>query len=532
MSSAWLDITADVLHNPSPKVAGIGITGNSIMDRIGDTGTYTFSLNNSTTNIGGVLGYYTPAGANVLSGWTTGIPIRLTLAYDGYQKLYYFVIDSDGIEVVPFQYKERRVNVRCSNWLDRAAKHRLKNVSYQTTVRGDQGIQAILDDMTFKPQRAALSQGQQSYPTMFDITHSNTMAISEINKIVMSGLDYAYISGDDTYGETLRYMTRTDWLNKNSVAVFPAKNSDFTDSILTEAGDHILSEAGDRILIEHATTANFLSTQNNMTTLKVLYGKNIANRVKMRTYPRRVDTTDVVLWSLETPITIAAGETLTDVVGQYTNPSFGKIQISGINMVIPVSGTDFKMYANIDATGTDRTADLVVSADYRSTAEVKYSLTNNNAATSYITTLQARGRGVYIDDPSEKLYESSTSQTTYGVIPLDIDLPYLDGLDNLFVYAEKTPATIYNGGLLTQLDKSMMTIEQLSFIVNASSKLMLAFLFMDPGDALEIYETVTYDGNTGYSYWNSPWWLMGYDFEIINGKYIKWSMILKYRGLT
>lgn len=536
VSSAWLDISADVLQNPTPKVSGIGIMGNSIMDRVGDTGTYTFSLRNGANNIGGVLGYYTPQGANVLTGWETGIPVRLTFAYDGYKKLFYFLVDADGIEVVPGKYDTRRVNVKCSNWLERAAKHRLSLLGYQTNVRGDQGLQCVLDNMTKKPQSISLSQGAQSFPTMFDITRSNTMAIGEIQKITMSGLDYAYVTGNDTNGETFRYMTRADWLAKASTAVYPAKNSDFTDSILNETGgtDDILLETGDRLLLEHSYSASFTAAadQDNMNTLKILYGKNLANHVKLITYPRRVDTSDVVLWSLETPITIAAGETLTDVTGTYTDPNFSSAKISGINMVVPVATTDYQMWSNIDGTGIDRTADLVVVANYNGTAEVQYTLTNNNAATSYITKLQARGRGVYIYDPAEKLYDSTTSQATYDVIPLDIQMPYLDGLDNLFVYADKTATGAYNGGILTQLDRSMLTIEQLTYIVNRDPHFMLAFLFLEPGDGIKLYETVSYDGGSGYNYWNSPWWIMGYDFEIIQGKFVKWSLILKYRGLT
>lgn len=540
VSSAWLDISADVLVNPRPKVSGIGIMGNSILDRVGEPGTYTFSLNNSTTSIGGVLGYYTPQSPSRLTGWQTGIPVRLSFVYDGYNYIkFYGTIDRDGIEVITGKKGERRVNVRASNFMARAAAHKLSALGYQTTARADQGLQAVIDNMSVKPLTYQLTQGAQSFPTLFDVTRSDTMALGEIQKLIMSGLDYAFVNGNDINGETFRYMTRTDWLNKISVTTYPAKNSDFSDALLDEGGvNEIGNEDGTTsILLEHAYTADWTTSaadHDNMVELKVLYGKNIANHVKMITYPRTVDTSNQVLWSLSTPITIAAGETLTDIRGRYTDPANGQSEISGVSMVTPVITTDYLMNAAIDGSGVDRSADLVVSANYNGTAEVIYTLTNNNAATSYITKLQARGLGVYVYDTSEKMYDSTTSQTTYGVVPLDIDMPYLDGVDNLFVYADKGATNAFNGGILTQLDVSMLTVERVSFIVNRDSKLMLGFMFLEPSDAIKLYETITDDTVAGtYDYWtNASWWIMGYDFEIIDGKYVKWSLVLKFRGLT
>lgn len=537
INSAWADITADVLQVPAPRVSGMGIMGNTILDRTGDAGTFTFSLNNSNRNSASTLGYYTPEGVNKRTGWQPGLPVRLSFAYDGYSRYkYYGVIDNDGIKVVPGQYKERRVDVKCSNWMRKAANHTLALLQYQTNFRADQGIQCVLDNMPFQPQRTTLGIGATTFPTVFDITKTNSKALGEISKLVMSGLDYGFIRASDVTGEEFVFMPRATWVAKASSATsFPAKNSDFTDSILNETGgtDDILLETGDRLLLEHAYTANFnTSDRDNFTDLKLSYGKNMANHVVMKTYPRTVDASSVVLWSLETPITIAAAETLTETRGTYVDPNSGNSKVNGINMVTPVATTDYQMFDNADGTGTDRTANLTVVAEY-GTSEVRYTLTSAAAGTAYITKLQARGTGVYIYDPAEKVYDSTTQQTTYGVMPLTVDMPYLDGVTNLYTISDKTYTAFFNGGLGTQLDKPMMTVDKVTFNVNKNARLMLAFLFLEPSDTLNLYETVSDDGGAStYVYWLSNWYITGYDFEIVDGKYVNWSPALKLQGLT
>lgn len=540
LSGAWVDISADVLKSPNPRVSGMGIMGNTIMDRIGGTGTLTFSLDNSEFNSAATLGYYTPEGINVRSGWRPGVPVRLSFAYDGYKKYkYYGTVDTDGIEVVPMQYGPRHVNVKCSNWMEKAANHTLELMSYQTNYRADQGIQQVLDNMTPTPQKVHLGVGANTYPTVFDITRTNTKAIGEIQKLVFSGLDLFYIRGGDETGEEVVYFPRAEQVAAyvTGVKSFPAKNSDFTDSILLETGgtDDILLETGNRLLLEHAANASFNvgADQNNMTELKAIYGKHMINHAVFVTYPRTVDAAAVVLYALETPIEIAAAETLTEVRGSYTDPNSGISHVGGIEMVIPVATTDYQMFQNSDGTGTDRTADLTVVAEY-GTSEVRYTLTNNNAAVSYVTKLQARGKGVYTYDKSEKVYDSDTSITNYGPRTQILDMPYLAGPTQLFTFAEKSAGTMYNGGILDGCDDPEMFVDQVTWLVNRDKDLMLAFLFMEIFDGMELFETVTNSGTLGAnSYWvGDQWFITGYEFEIVNGRYVKWMPMLKRTGKT
>ena len=533
-NSAWTDVSADVRANPHPRINGIGIMGNGFADRVGDAGTCEFSLDNSASNSAATLGYYTPTSVTSPTKVVPGCPVRVSFTYDGYKRYkFYGTIDNDGVVVETGKYRGRSVKIRASNWFAIAARTKLDLMDYQTNLRADQGIQNVLDKMTVKPQKWTMEQGANTYPTVFDITRASTMAMGEINKLTISGLDFCFIRGNDSTGEELVYMPRTTWGAK-SLASYPDKNSNFTDAILNETGgtDDILLETGDRLLLEHPLSPDFKGTaayNDNMTDLQVQYGANMTNRYRFVTYPRSVDSSAVVLWASESPITIAAGETLTEIRGNYTDPGAGNAQVGGINMVTPVATTDYQMFANSDGTGTDRTADLVVSATY-GTSEVKYSLTNNNAATSYITKLQARGIGVYTYDKQEKVFNEATiSQPLYGVLEEAIDLPYTDGATNLFNVSGKTDTGFFSGGMGTGSQYPEMVVQSVSMIVNSDYTRMLAFMFMEPSDVMRIYETMTATSlnGGGAAVWNQYYMVTGYDIEILPGKIVKWSPQLR-----
>lgn len=532
ISGAWANISADIRVNPPPRVSGIGILDNTFIARTGDIGTYEFTLDNSASNSGGVLGYYTPHGQNVRTGWDVNIPIRLTISYEGYSRVkFYGTIDLDGISVETGKYRGRTVAVRASNWMAHAAKHKINLLDYQTNVRGDQAVQCLIDNVDIKPPNVRMEEGYVTFPTMFDITKANTTAMAEFQKIAMSELGYIYQTGDGT----LEFMPFDGSRSLLSNKYVPATSDTSTDKILKETGGtdgFLLEDSSGDILMEQRTLVNFTAAddKDNMVQMSVSYGKEMGNYVKAVTYPRDVDASAVVLWSLEEPIEILAGETLSDIRGAYRDPSNPDIKLSGINMVIPVSGTDYAMFQNADGTGTDRTADLTVVARY-GTGEASYDLTNNNAATSYITILQARGYGVHIEQESVKSYRQTTSIASYGVMPLTLNFPYLAGVTDLFNVADKTPATAFGaGGFLRGLDEPTARIDQVDFVTNKDSRMMLAFMFCEPSDTMAIYETVTDGNDSGTDLYSDAKTINGYSFEIINGKTIKWSVVLKRTG--
>lgn len=538
IAGAWVDISADVRLDPAPRFSGIGIMATSISDRVGDAGKFEFTLDNSTGNSGGVLGYYTPGHPDVRSGWTHGLRVRVTFVYDGYSKVMDdFYIDFDGIEVIPGKYGKREVNVTASNWMKSAADHRLNLLQRKTNYNIFNSVQDIIDNADRKPVAMKWwghGSGGVTFPTVFDTTESDTQAISEFQKLAVSELGYIYERGDGTVVVESQTNARRGDIGGDSFdlgSIIPTKSTDFTDSLLLETGgtDNLLMETGDDILLEHSQYATF--TDADIRDMEVVYGKNLANQVKFVLYPRTLDAAPVVLSTLEEPIEILAGETLTEIRNQYRDPNSPDTEINGFDMVAPVATTDYLMFSNSDGlTGTDRTADLSVTAEYGN-SEVRYTLTNNNAATSYIGKLDARGKGIYIYDTVDVLYrETITSIPTYGIKTLNLDCVYLDSLDQLYSYADKGVVDIFGTGILAGLAYNEMSIESVTFDVNKSSKMMMAFMHLDAGRMLSLFETMSEVDYLNYADYQQAWFINGYDIEIIDNKLVRWTCVMKYVG--
>ena len=535
-NGAWTDVSADVRATPHPRINGIGIMGDGFADHVGEPGTCEFSLDNSSANSAATQGYYTPTSITSPTKVVPGCPVRVSFTWDGYKRYkFYGTIDNDGVQVETGKYRGRSVKIKASNWFAIAVRTKLELMDYYTSLRPDQAIQNVLDKMTIKPDKITMSKSATTFSSVFDVTKTDTMAIGEINKLTLSSLDYAFMRGGELSGGEFVFLSRADLASK-TFSVYPDKNSSFTDSILNETGgtDDILLETGDRLLLEHSLSPTWTQFiyPDNMQDLQIEYGTNMINRFRFNTAPRSEDAAAVVLWASETPITILAGETLTNIRGNYTDPGAGNSPVGGKNMVTPVATTDYQMFANSDGTGTDRTADLVVTAKY-GTADVQYTLTNNNAATSYVTKLQARGIGIYTYDKQEKIFDSTTQQALYGVLEESVDMPYLDGTTTLFDNTGKTDFGFFGaGGLGIAWAYPDISINRVTFTVNSDYRLTAAFMFLEPTDQIQIYETMTANTKNvnNSAIWSDTYAVMGYDIEILPGKIVKWSPTLKRTG--
>ena len=135
LGGAWVALTGDVILSNNLSI-DYGIQGAGPLDRIATSGTCTFTLNNSVTNSGTANGYYTPGHTNQRSNWELGVPIRFHATFGGttYYKFY-----GTLIEVVPSAGSSRSRIVDCTavDWMDEAARSKVKNVDIQTNRRSD-----------------------------------------------------------------------------------------------------------------------------------------------------------------------------------------------------------------------------------------------------------------------------------------------------------------------------------------------------------------------------------------------------------
>jgi hypothetical protein len=499
---AWVDISADVLHDPSPKW-NMGIMGNDVLDRVGDPEELSFSLNNSANNSAGLLGYYSPTNANCRAGWGPGVPIRLSFVYFGgrYYK-FYGLVAPDGLETEAGLYAGRRVSVRAEGFMALAQRHVLELMSLKTNITIMDAVPYILANMPIQPLTTQYGTGVDTFATVFDTIGENTTALSELQKLAMSEFGYIYTKGNGSNGQTLVVEGRSDRTNIENTLV-PDQSA--VDVLLLETGDHLLLETGDKLLFEASQTANFSDEQLAM---KTEYGANLANRISGTSYPRRVDAAaTTVLFTTQTRILVTAGQTKSNIRGQYRDPA-GITRINGQNMVTPVASTDYIATANSDGTGTDYTANCTVVATY-GTEQVDYSVTNTGATAFYVW-LQARGKGIYLYDPINVIFEDTASVNTYGLFPLTLSMPY-----------QNNPLAVESVGNLTlQNNKDpKLTVNSYTINANRDGKSMFAFLALEPGTRSRFAETVT---GTDANYF-----INGYSAELIAGKIVNWTPVLK-----
>lgn len=506
IGTTWVNLTPDVKVSPPPQ-GNRGIMGNDPQAQLGDTGRLTFSLDNSHGNSAGLIGYYSPGHANCLSGWTTGLPVRLSFSYAGLTRYkWYGRIEPDGIKVIPGSKGPRRVDVTCFDFMGQAAYHRLNQVQPQTNVDIDDALDLILANMPTQPLAKEFDKTlPSSLPYLFDNLSPTTTALSEMYKLTQNhAFSYIYVKGDGIGGETMVLAGSGPF-----AGLIP--NVTTTNELLLETGDHLLLEDGSFLLLDESESLAFTDA-DILPGTEFSYGKNVFNYITLVDYPRRIDAAaTTVLYSLESAQQLAHNTSIT-FWGTYKDPTGVSPRTNGTNMVTPVSGTDFAAFANSDGTGTNYTANMTVTAEFFA-SDVKFTVTNNHATDSFYfggpsIVFQCRGKGIYLDDPARVVVSDATSITQFGVRALNFDWKYAyTGID---IASHANSALTFYKDPVTELDS-------LKLSANKNAKNLLAFMFWEPHQAATVTETVT-----GF---NRQVVMQGYNFEIRDGKNVFWDVV-------
>ena len=185
ISSAWVDKTTDVVRD---NITGQwGITGNTAIDLLADTGTLNFTLNNEND-------FYIPGHTSALTGWDKGTAVRLVIRFESVDHVR-FRGTVDALDVIS-GIAEKWVKVTCVDWMDYAAKYPLVTPTIQTSKRADEAITTIVAGMPIAPQSTSYETGQETFDTVFDNVSPATKAYSEFAKLVKSELGYLYTKKD------------------------------------------------------------------------------------------------------------------------------------------------------------------------------------------------------------------------------------------------------------------------------------------------------------------------------------------------
>lgn len=487
--STWTDVSDDVIL---PLYCSSGMVDNSPTTRVADVGRCTFSLRNGQNNTAGLLGYYSPGHANCRAGFEAGTQIRVRFNRDGnISTKWYGRIAPDGIVVDWNVHGERRTTVTAYDWMYQATMHRLYLPEYTTNKRADEVIPLIIANMPIAPANTSYSIGQDTFPFVFDTVRYNTTAMAEFQKLAVSEFGYIYLRHGGGYDETLVFEDRLYRNNVTATTIVPIAKS-MLDFFVNEDGDYFVNEDGDKFLVSESRN---ISLDNSMIEFEYDYGGNLANRVEIVTYPRKVDTSPVILFALRSRMKLDPGESVAAYRVTYRDPDGGARKVAGKDMVSPVADTDYWMDSVRDSDSKDLTADLALSVTY-GTEGAEYSLENTGATAGYVY-FQARGYGIYAYDPVSKIYEDTASIAKHGTHELRIDLSYQNDPRNSELFGQ-----IILAHLSTPIQSGRTTT-----YLTSSDDLAMLFTKMDIGGKIAVAEDQTAV--------DSDYFINGWEFTVL-----------------
>lgn len=459
--NGWTVVTPDVL---SPVRIAYGINGAGPADRVASSGSCTFSLNNSERNSASRLGYYSPGGPSARGGFTLGIRVRVQLQDPATSTWHVrFVGSLTSITPVPGRYGARTVQVVAADWLDEAARATVAGLTTQINKRSDEIITLLVNNVPRGPESTSIATGASTFAYALDTARDDrpNPVLQEIARATASELGYFYLRGS---GE----------------AVFEARF--------------------DRVSMSDAATFD-----NSMAGLDVTTSRDtVISKVQIVTHPRTVDTSNQVLYSLQSVTEIPVGGNIT-IVGGYTDPNNRAQRVGGMSMVTPVATTDYVANSAADGSGTNLTTSITVSATFASNS-ARFTITNNAAVVAYVTKLQARGIGIYDYETTVAEAEDAATATEYGEQVVSIDMPYSSdvtlGVDMarylLGIYSSSEVGVWALGtagsselGVTTQLAYRVHTTVGKMRVAPRTAALQTEILARDVGDRIAVVETVT-----------------------------------------
>jgi hypothetical protein len=548
IASVWTDVTTDVLAIDHLK-AKRGISRNTPLDALADSGRLVLSLRNDANNAAGLLGRYSPLHANVLPGWTFGIPIRVVWQYE------------DALSVSSLTRSGSTATAQTS------ADHGLDSGDYveiagavETDYNGYVAITVTgLDTFTYQvagtPSTPATGTitAQRAYvkftgkvsaiePEPGEYGSRNVRVIaydrmrdlldSDVRDVVLQEdkyeddvthavLDAAPSGAQPTArnidpGLDLMQFALYDLGAGTKIGAVLSDICRSTHAIGFVQGDDTYRQISRNTRALTTSSYAFVDTMHGLKAPSTL--GNVYNHVRTISHPMSAPTSAVVLCAMTgTPAFVPAGATATFELS-YRDASDPRRLIGGRNVVTvgspPVleAGVDYEGNSQDDGQGTDLTGTLSVSVAAFATRAV-FTVTNSGGTGAYLVTsagapcLKLRGAGVYDDGPRTA---SAMSAQAYGNRPIDIDLPY---------QSDDTSAQQIAELILDQYDDLAEQVESLTILGNYSAAYMRQALARDIGDIITITETVT--GMAGV-----PATIRACEYELIEGDILRvtWSL--------
>lgn len=291
----WTDVWADVLGTDPIKLS-YGIPGIRPTDRVAHPGHMTFHLNNSASNSGTTIGYYSPGHGSVRSGFAADIGVRIRFEYSS---TWYYKFVGRLKKIVPITGLKGPRKTKCiaKDFLEEMRVHKVNLLDVQTDYRSDQLFKDLIDNMGISPPDLTINTGQEIFAyTGDDLKDEKITTLAATGKVAMSEFGYVFQRGNTIFGGEVVFEDRHTRV-KNTTVV--ADIDDTMSSLVVESDV-----------------------------------KHILNKIRAVTYPREVGSSAETLFTLQQTIEIAAGGTKT-LVARYTDPSARASRISGKDMQDP-----------------------------------------------------------------------------------------------------------------------------------------------------------------------------------------------------
>lgn len=454
------DISSDIIGDITGN--DWGIIGNKPLDRIGRTGQLKFSLNNST-------GKYTPGSLTALAGWDEGIALELELGFESNLYLFRFYVESIK---PPIKFQDIVTQVVAVDWIKFATEHPIENPGALIDKKGNDVLNEVLLRMPIQPRNIDFDEGINIFPVAFDVSTSQTKAYDEFVKVALSEIGYVYEIYDRQYGETLVFenaQSRSGLRELSSVPVSQA-NSGY---LLKPDGFFIRTPANDKIILNQVSTAIIDNTIMDITSE---YGKNVINHFTAWANPRRVDTSNVILFKLDSPIALGSGPEI-EIKGTWADPAGGR-SISAQDIIDPVITTDYLVFSEEDGSGTNISSSLVFTfKDFGSSGFTVKVIQSHPNFNGWLTSFQVRGHGVYNYNPIQAVAKNQTSIDRRGTTTETINQKYKNNLYEARVFVEAE---------VNREKNPRLVLNAIRMCANTSAALMTAFLNLHPGDLTNI----------------------------------------------
>jgi len=440
-ASVWSDITVDVL-SVFPTIWRRGIWSNKPMARVAGTGSLKLLLDNSAKNSASKLGYYSPEHTDARTGFEIGLAVRVKYVYDSdtYYPWYGRVSVADP---TIGQYWDRMVSLVALDYMNILSRYKMAQIPVQADKRPDEVLATIVAALPIAPLTTDYDVDGDIYTRALHTERDGiTAGRGAVNKLALSSMAQAFVTGNLTNGETMRWFSR-----------------------------------GNRF----ATTSLTATLDDTMTGLKVIRSSaNIYNTVNTTTYQVEV-VEGATLYTSRREIVVQPGIT-TKFTANFTDENGGGRRLTGSeNWTTPVKGTHFRASASPDGSGGDLNDNCTVTMGWGANSAT-VQIDNDAGIMMYVNLFYLVGDALLMYDPSVYTKTDTASQEEHGDRVLSYSMQYQDnpnvGRDfgNFFLDKFKDPVNAIVG---------------VEFIANNSSALMLAAMQGDIGDRIKIIETVT-----------------------------------------